>query len=43
VKPRTEVGLTYFGNVMVGKMVRSITNVTEAKEKHPILMKLTAG
>jgi hypothetical protein len=41
VKPRTEIGLTYFGNVMIAKMV-SITDVAEAKTKHPILMRPTA-
>jgi hypothetical protein len=41
VKPRTEISLTYFGNVLIAKLV-SITNVAEAKEKHPILMRPTA-
>jgi hypothetical protein len=41
VKPRTEISLTYFGNVLVAKLV-SITDVVEAKEKHPILMRPTA-
>jgi hypothetical protein len=40
VKPRTEIGLTHFGNVMIAKMV-SITNIAEAKQKHPILMRRT--
>jgi hypothetical protein len=41
IKARTEIGLTFFGNVMIAKMV-SITDVAGAKQTHPILMKRTA-
>jgi hypothetical protein len=37
---RTEIALSYYGNVMISKMVR-VTNVTAAKEKKPFLMKTT--
>jgi hypothetical protein len=41
VKERTEIGLTFFGNLMIAKMV-SVTDVAGAKTNHPILMKPTA-
>jgi hypothetical protein len=40
-KQRTEIGFTYFGNVLIGKMVR-VTDNTAAQQQKPILMRMTA-